>query len=130
MKRFIFLLCSIFLWILRYREVSTSVYSYIALFRIVGWKKQVLSTLKGKSDGYATVDTSWYWVLLHLLLLRVPINHPKLILKELFNLQSSIPTSFQHEKILFRLPLHFLESSAYCVLLSASLRTGFYRMKI
>ena len=130
MKRFIFLLCSVSLWILRYREISTSVYSCKALFRILGWKKQVLSTLKGKSDGYATVD-------IHdvescfICFLWVPVNHPKLILKELFNLQSWIPTSFQHEKNIVPVTsFHFLESWAYCVLLSTSLRTGFYRMKI
>ena len=122
-----------------YREISFHL--YIAFFRLLGWKKHVLSSLKRKSDGYETVGTSWYWDLFHLLLsssegffvfenkviLRVSINYPKPILKELFNLQLWSCTFFQHVTVLFHLytSFKFLESFAYCVPLSASLRTGF-----
>ena len=126
-----------------YREISFHL--YIAFFRLLGWKKHVLSSLKRKSDGYETVGTSWYWDLFHLLLsssegffvfenkviLRVSINYPKPILKELFNLQLWSCTFFQHVTVLFLLytSFKFLESFAYCVPLSASLRTGFSQNK-
>ena len=65
-------------------------------------------------------------------ILWVSINYPKPILKELFNLQLWSCTFFQHVTVLFHLYtfLKFLESFAYCVRLSASLRTGFHKMKI
>ena len=131
-----------------YREISFHL--YIAFFRLLGWKKHVLSSLKRKSDGYETVGTSWNRDLFHLLLsslkgflifcccfflkrvmLRVSINYPKPILKELFNLQLWSCTFFQHEAILFLLytSFKFLESFAYCFPLSASLRTGFSQNK-
>ena len=110
-----------------YREISFHL--YIAFFRLLGWKKHVLSSLKRKSDGYETVGTSWYWDLFHLLLsssegffvfenkviLRVSINYPKPILKELFNLQLWSCTFFQHVTLLFLLytSFKFLESFAY-----------------
>ena len=89
--------------------------------------------------GYVTVDTSWCWVQFHLLLFQflglcfenrvvlwVSFTHPKTILNELFSPQLWVPTSFhspsfQHEKVLFHLPLHFVQSFAYCVPLNASL---------
>ena len=111
-------------------------------FRLLGWKKHVLSSLKRKTDGYETVGTSWYWHLFHLLLssfdvflffflnrviLWVSIKYANPILKELFNLQLWSCTFFQHVTVLFHLytSFKFLESFAYCVPLSASLRTGF-----
>ena len=127
-----------------HREISFHL--YIAFFRLLGWKKHVLSSLKRKSDGYETVGTSWNRDLFHLLLsslrgffyflfclflnrviLWVSINYPKPILKELFNLQLWSCTFFQHVTVLFHLytSFKFLESFDYCVSLSASLRTGF-----
>ena len=127
-----------------YREISFHL--YIAFFRLLGWKKHVLSSLKRKSDGYETVGTSWNRDLFHLLLsslrgffyflfclflnrviLWVSINYPKPILKELFNLQLWSCTFF----LLFLLytSFKFLESFAFCVPLRASLRTGFFQNK-
>ena len=121
-----------------YREISFHL--YIALFRLLGWKKHALFSLKRESDGYETVGTSWNRNLFHLLLsslrgflifcflffflnrviLRVSINYPKPILKELFNLQLWSCTFFQHVTVLFLLytSFKFLESFAYCVPLS------------
>ena len=127
-----------------YREISFHL--YIAFFRLLGWKKHVLSSLKRKSDGYETVGTSWNRDLFHLLLsslrgffyflfclflnrviLWVSIHYPKPILKELFNPQLWSCSFF----LLFLLctSFKFLESFAYYAPLSASLRTGFSQNK-
>ena len=140
----LFFLCFFSLWLLAIGKFSF--YLYIAFFRLLGWKKHVLSSLKRKRDGYETVGTSWNKDLFHLLLsslrgfcwfffffflnrviLWVSINYPKSILKELFNLQLWSCTFFQHTTVLFLLytSFKFLESFAYYVPLSASLRIGF-----
>ena len=45
---------------------------YVAFVRKVGWKKKTSFVYsKRESDGYVTVDTSWYWGQFHLLLLHL-----------------------------------------------------------
>ena len=74
-----------------------------------------------KSLGFLFEDRVNLWV---------SINHPKPILKELFNLQLRSPTSFLHEKVLSHLPLFsFLRIICFYVLLSALVRTRFPRNK-
>ena len=140
----------LFLLITCYREISFHL--YIAFFGLLGWKKHVLSSLKRKIDGYETVALheieicsiyffqAWgiflffcffFVFVLNRVILWISINYPKPILKELFNLQLWSCTFFQHVTELFLLytSFKFLESFAYCVPLSASLKTGFSQNK-
>ena len=73
------------------------------------------------------VLTFFIFIFENRVILWVSINYPKPILKELFNLQLWSCTFFQHVTVLFHLytSFKFLESFAYCVPLSASLRAGF-----
>ena len=66
----------------------------------------------------------WGFFLENRVILWVSINYPKPILKELFNLQLWFCIFFQHVTVLFHLYTFFksLESFAYCLSLSASLK--------
>ena len=132
-----------------YREISFHL--YIAFFRLLGWKKHVLSSLKRKSDGSEILHEALQWALHEIEICSIcffqvwgfffifclfvfKYSHligirqlPKAILKELFNLQLWSSTFF----LLFLLyaSFKFLELFAYCVPLSASFRTGFSQNK-
>ena len=136
------LLCSFSLWLLTIGNFLFTCTNHF--FILLGWKKHALASLQRKSDGYKTVDTSWCWDLFHLFLsssevffffsffenrfiFSVSINYPKPSSKEVFNQQLWSCTFVQHVTVLFHLytSFKFLESFAYCIPLSASLRTEF-----
>ena len=144
----LFLLCSVSLWLLLYREISTSIYPYIASFWVVGWKKHVLFTLKGKkwwicNSGHfmilRTVPPACSTCFFQICWISPPPPKKKIEISNGCPSTTQSPSSKNYSVCSYENPylfpawagtvsftsFHFLESSAYFVPLSVSLKMGF-----